>query len=43
MDVKILNGELKFKFRVSAIFINNNQLLVNKYGEKSYCLSLWLC
>lgn len=38
MDIKIINGELKFKFRVSAIFINDNQLLVNKYGEESYCL-----
>lgn len=38
MDVKIINDELKFKFRVSSIFINDNQLLVNKYGEESYCL-----
>lgn len=38
MDVKIINDDLKFKFRVSAIFINDNQLLVNKYGEESYCL-----
>lgn len=38
MDVKIINDELKFKFRVSAIFINDNQFLVNKYGEESYCL-----
>lgn len=38
MDVKIINDELKFKFRVSAIFINDNQLLVSKYGVESYCL-----
>ena len=38
MDVKIKNNELKFKFRVSAIFINDNKLLVNKYDEESFCL-----
>ena len=38
MDVKLINDGLKFKFRVSAIFINDKQLLVNKYGEESYCL-----
>lgn len=38
MDVKIINDTLKFKLRVSAIFINNNQLLVDKYSEESYCL-----
>jgi ADP-ribose pyrophosphatase YjhB (NUDIX family) len=38
MDIKILNNELKFKLRVSAIYIYRNQLLVNKYEEESYCL-----
>lgn len=38
MDVKIIDNELKFKLRASAIFINNNRLLVDKYGEESYCL-----
>ena len=38
MDVKIVYENIKFKFRVSAIIINNNKLLVNKYGPDSYCL-----
>lgn len=38
MDIKIKTEDLKFKFRVSAIIINNDKLLVNKYGEDSYCL-----
>lgn len=38
MDVKYINGDLKFKFRVSGIIINNNKLLVNQYGKDSYCL-----
>ena len=38
MDVKILGDNLKFKLRVSAIIINNGNLLVNRYGENSYCL-----
>ena len=38
MDVKIKTDDLKFKFRVSAIAINDGKLLVNKYGEDSYCL-----
>lgn len=38
MDVKLLNGDLKFKFRVSAIVICDEKLLVNKYGDNSYCL-----
>lgn len=38
MDVKIKTDDLKFKFRVSAIAINEEKLLVNKYGEDSYCL-----
>ena len=38
MDIKILGKDLKFKYRVSAIFIRDNKLLVNKYDENSYCL-----
>ena len=38
MDIKILGNDLKFKYRVSAIFIRDNKLLVNKYEENSYCL-----
>ena len=33
MDIKILGNDLKFKYRVSAIFIRDNKLLVNKYDE----------
>jgi len=38
MDIKILGDQFKFKYRVSAIFIHDNKLLVNKYDENSYCL-----
>ena len=38
MDVKIIQENLKFKFRVSAIIINNDKILVNQYGKDSYCL-----
>ena len=38
MDIKILVDEFKFKVRVSAIFIRNKKVLVNKYGMDSYCL-----
>ncbi len=38
MDVKIIGENYKFKFRVSGVFIYNNKILVNKYGEDSYCL-----
>lgn len=38
MDIKILGDQFKFKYRVSAIFIRDNKLLVNKYDEDSYCL-----
>ena len=38
MDVKIFCDDIKFKYRVSAIFIYNNKLLVNKYDDDSYCL-----
>lgn len=38
MDIKILSDQMKFKYRVSAIFIRDNKLLVNKYDDNSYCL-----
>ena len=38
MDVKIKNGDLKFKFRVSAIIIEKDKVLLEKYDENSYCL-----
>ena len=38
MDIKLLNNQLKFKYRVSAIFVRNNKLLVSQYGEEAYCL-----
>lgn len=38
MDIKIYNEDLKFKFRVSGIVINNGKVLVNKYGKEDYCL-----
>lgn len=38
MDVKIIGEDYKFKFRVSGVFIYDNKILVNKYGEDSYCL-----
>lgn len=38
MDVRIKDDDLKFKYRVSAIYMHDNKLLVDKYGEKSYCL-----
>ena len=38
MDIKLLNNQLKFKYRVSAIFVRNNKLLVSQYGDAAYCL-----
>lgn len=38
MDIKILSDKFKFKYRVSAIFIHDNKILVNNYDEDSYCL-----
>ena len=39
MDIKIKTDDLKFKFRVSAVFIHDGKLLVDKYRtEESYCL-----
>lgn len=39
MDIKIKNdNNIKFKYRVAAIIINDNMLLVDKYGKDSYCL-----
>ena len=37
MDIKITTDDLKFKFRVSAVFIHEGKLLVDKYRtEESY-------
>ena len=38
MDIKIVSNGLKFKYRVSAIIINNDQILLSKYDESRYCL-----
>lgn len=38
MDIKIKDKDLKFKVRVSGVLIVNNNILVNKYSEDSYCL-----
>ena len=38
MDVKIKTDNLKFKFRVSGIIIENDKILLEKYDENSYCL-----
>ena len=38
MDVRIKTDNIKFKFRVSAVVIKNNKLLLEKYDDKSYCL-----
>ena len=38
MDVKIKTSDIKFKFRVSGIIIENNKILLEKYDENSYCL-----
>lgn len=38
MDIRLFSGDIKFKYRVSAVIINNDKLLVNKYDEKRFCL-----
>ena len=38
MDIKIYKDDLKFKLRVTAIFIYDNCLFVDKYTENSYIL-----
>ena len=38
MDIKIYKDDLKFKLRVTAIFIYDNCLFVDKYTEDSYIL-----
>lgn len=38
MDIKIKNNELKFKYRVSGIIIKNDEVLLEKYGDNSFCL-----
>ena len=38
MDVKVKADNIKFKFRVSGIIIEDNKVLVDRYDDKSYCL-----
>ncbi len=38
MDIKICNGDLKFKYRVSGIIIDNGKVLIEQYGKTTYCL-----
>ena len=38
MDIKIKYNNIKFKYRVSGIFINNNKLLVDTYDNNNYYL-----
>ena len=37
MDIKLISNNIKFKYRVSCIIVNNNRILFTKYGDK-YCL-----
>ena len=38
MDVKVKADNIKFKFRVSGIIIEDNKVLVDRYDDVSYCL-----
>ena len=38
MDVRFKINDVKFKFRVSAIIVEDGKLLLEKYGEDRYCL-----
>ena len=38
MDVKIKTDAMKFKYRVSGVILENNKILLEKYGENSFCL-----
>lgn len=38
MNIKFYDKDYKFKVRVSAAFIYNNKLFVDKYGKDKYCL-----
>lgn len=38
MDIRIKEDNLKFKYRVSGIIINNNKILLEKYSDKGWCL-----
>ena len=38
MDIKLILNNIKFKYRVSAIIINENNLLVSCYNDNKYCL-----
>lgn len=38
MDIKLLSKDIKFKFRVSGVVIENNKILIEKYKDDTYCL-----
>ena len=38
MDIMVKNSECKFKYRVSGVIIVNEKILVDRYGEDTYCL-----
>lgn len=38
MDVRIKTDDIKFKFRVSGIIIEDDKVLLEKYNKDSYCL-----
>ena len=38
MDVKIKTNDLKFKFRVCGIIINDGKILLEEYSKDSFCL-----
>ena len=38
MDIKFFNEDLKFKLRVSGIWLRDGKVLLDKYGENKYCL-----
>lgn len=38
MDIKFFKEDLKFKFRVSGIVVDDNKILVEEYKNDTYCL-----
>lgn len=38
MDIKLISEDIKFKYRVSAIIINEGKILVDKYDNNRFCL-----
>ena len=40
MDIKIKTDDLKFKFRVSAVFIHDGKLLVDNIEQKNHIVYL---